>query len=163
MDPKSEELKAILEHARDMFKYQAGQRHTSLNIYFGFLAAFVAGLVALFAQASVWTGTFRIGRIVGIVLGIAAIFVTRLCYLLDCRNQQLVNEEKALMQNVEQELAARWGIPCLAPTRHNTEKAGGGYERLVPLMLLVYVVLWVLAIVLSLFYAAPPASSFTAL
>jgi hypothetical protein len=156
MDEKSEQLKASLEHARDLFKYQAGQRHTSLNIYFAVLAAFVAGFVALFAQASVWTGDPPVGRIVGTALGIAAIIVTWLFYLLDRRNQELVQAEWDLLDAIEQDLSICWGIPKLAPGRHSPIRIGGGYRKLVPSMLWVYAVLWILAIHLSWHYPASP-------
>ena len=84
-----------------MFIYHAGQRHGSLNFYFGVLAAFVAGFVALFTADKLWALSQPVAPVIATVLGFAAILITILFGLLDMRNADLVKCDEKLVARIE--------------------------------------------------------------
>src|SRR5579862_1938145 len=153
-----EELKLALEHSRDMFKYHADQRHTSLNYYFVALAAFVTAFVALLNGDSVWKASSFVrigtrpviaGKLLGSALGGVAIAMTLLFLLLDNRNRELVEADKRLLARAELGLAEHYLIPefeiiqCSEASKNARWMSYQSYRCLVPAMLLAYSLLWV--------------------
>lgn len=162
--PVPDELKVGLEHARDMFKYHAAQRHTSLNYYFVVLGAFVAGFVTLMKSDTGWKATdllllgghqIVLGRLIGTALGIGAIILTLLFWLLDNRNVQLLKTDKDLLIRMERDFSDLHNISEFKTIEGSDKSKQVWWRRLqtygflVRAILVVFFILWVAGIFMS--------------
>ena len=151
-----EHLRVGLEHGRAMFVYHAGQRHGSLNFYFAVLAAFVAAFAALFTSDQLWKVPGNMAPTIATALACAAIALTGFFLLLDFRNRALVKCDEKLIKAVERTLADRYSVEDfkIIECSDAKEKANPliSYKWIVPLILAVFVSIWVGGAIGSYYY-----------
>ncbi len=121
-----------LSHSRDMFKYYAGQRMTSLRFYLLGSAALVAALVALITDASILRS--QVGHFVGVAIIVVGLFITFVFYSLDKRNESLVDSAERLSRRLERMLSVKTTIREFETLLYTDERrpAWRRYGKLMP-------------------------------
>jgi hypothetical protein len=132
-------LKLALDHSRALFIYHANQRITSLNYYFVAIAIFISGFG--FVSASSLKPVDR--AMVGLVLSISGVFLTRCFMRLDLRNIQLVDCNEKLLKYAEEQMANLTGCEDWRITAHSdiAESRQHRYGTIVPHIFYLYIFL----------------------
>lgn len=142
------ELKLALEHARALFIFHAGQRHTTLNYYLVALNVFALAIGTL-------TTSLLKDHISWLALPItlASLFAWRIAgyfSTLDKRNEQIVHYDEALLKDAERRLAAFTRLPSFETVEACSEKpVDGGYRKIVPRLLHAYRLLFAVIALVS--------------
>ncbi len=147
-----ERLKIVLDHTRAMFIYHADQRIKSLNFYFVAIPVFASALGYALITGNL---TCAMRGFFGLTLGIAGAVLSYCCWLLDKRNEQLIEPNKALLICLETDISPIHGIRPQSPTdQADCENPNypryARYGKVVPVIFGVYIVLSLLAAAISL-------------
>src|SRR5580704_2525119 len=103
-EPKKD-YQVLLDHARSLFEYHAGQRLNTIQYFFVAYAIFVAAYVS-----TITADKQPIDPRIQLTLSGLALIVSLAFFALDLRNQQLVNVDETALKELQTIIGAQYNL-----------------------------------------------------
>ena len=138
----------LLEHARELFIYWAGQRHTSIRYFTLFFSILVVAYGYILFQGQIDCG-HKQGILSGV--GTVSLLITIIFFGLDRRNAELVKNAERSMDVLERALAKKLKFCAIQTTLigDNPKCMFLQYKFIMPAFFLVFIFVSILSIVFS--------------